>query len=199
MPPLPPRQAPTLPPRQAPTVPPTSQPVLVPPPPFQEEWDERLGVLTDVSEKRSECWTNWIAFTDPQGVKRAKCLFCGSILKADPNSIGCSSLIRHTKSSKHVSTTSSSHQTSGSLGSTSGSPTLAVACATDMDSNAEVNRTTSEAENEDGYDSENDEDFGLGQLYAVGVFCTVGVLESGDMLLLCFRRVAVTAMLCFKF
>ncbi|CAN1144649.1 Putative AC transposase [Linum perenne] len=102
MPPPPPRQEPMPPPppRQEPTVPPSSQPVLVPPPPFQEEWDERLGVLTDVSGKRSQCWTNWIAFTDPEGVKRAKCLFCGSILKADPNSIGCSSLIRHTKSCK---------------------------------------------------------------------------------------------------
>ncbi|CAN1853526.1 Zinc finger BED domain-containing protein RICESLEEPER 2 [Linum perenne] len=54
----------------------------------------------DVSNKRSDLWSNWVAFVDPQGVKKAKCVFCGAILKADPNSIGCSSLIRHTKNCK---------------------------------------------------------------------------------------------------
>ncbi|CAN1756826.1 hypothetical protein LINPERHAP1_LOCUS6278 [Linum perenne] len=124
---------PPPPPRQAPTVPPTSQtssqPVLVPPPPFQEEWDECLGVLTDVSGKRSECWTNWIAFTDPQRVKRAK------------------------------SANSSSQNVREYEDDLAELEDVVVACATNMDSNEEVTGTTSEAGNEDGYDSENDEDF----------------------------------------
>ncbi|CAN1187136.1 Putative AC transposase [Linum perenne] len=79
--------------------PPPSEATLVAPPP-QHEWDDRLGVRIDTTNKRSKLWANWIQFTDHEGVIKAKCVFCGAILKADSSKIGNSSLIRHVKNCK---------------------------------------------------------------------------------------------------
>ncbi|CAN1180746.1 hypothetical protein LINPERHAP2_LOCUS34943 [Linum perenne] len=70
--------------------PPPSQPpseaILVAPPP-QHEWDDSLGVRMETTNKRSKLWANWIQFTDHEGVIKAKCVFCGAILKADSSKI----------------------------------------------------------------------------------------------------------------
>ncbi|CAN0859992.1 Putative AC transposase [Linum grandiflorum] len=84
---------------QAPTrhVSPSSEAPLMPPAPFPREmWDDKLGVRLDTSnKKRSTIWAHWTPFKDHEGVEKARCIWCGSFLKADGNIMGVSSLKRH--------------------------------------------------------------------------------------------------------